>query len=164
MERDNPCYSLPITAEMSIQLDQAHWEICDDVEWTKDWVGLSRADIYRDDKPYGHYVAAWYPNTDRAMVMIITVFDQALSPALSIGVRCPRGDLKALVAVNPEEIPWDGDGAMFGPVTRLEEFNMYSEAREALLLAKDVILLDRSLRKYVCAPEMPIQQPREDEW
>ncbi len=142
---------------MTIHLDQTGWEITDDVEWTTDWVGLSRGDIYRDKQPYGHYVAAWYPNTDRALVMIITVLNDAARPVLSIGVRCPRGDLSGLVAVGPEAIPWEGDGVLFGPVARLEEFNCHAYAGEALLLAKDIILLDRTLRKYVCDPQMPIQ-------
>jgi hypothetical protein len=149
---------------MTIRLDQPRWEITDDVQWTKDWVGLSHGDIYRDDQPFGHYVAAWYPNTDRPLAMIVTVIDVALGPVLSIGVHCLRGDLNSLAAVSPEQIPWESDGVMFGPITRLEEFSVYSKAQEALKIAKEVVLQDRSIRKYICAPEMPIQAPREDEY
>ena len=135
---------------MSIQLDEMSWEITDDVAWTKEWVGLSRGDIYRDDQPYGHYVAAWYPNTARDMVMIVTVLGTELKPVLSIGVRCSRGDLSSIAAVEPEEIPWESDGVLVGPVTRLEEFSSFSQAREALIVAAEIVELDASLRKYIC--------------
>lgn len=148
---------------MAIQLDQIGWEITDDVAWTKDWVGLSHGDIYQGDHPFGHYVAAWYPNTNRAMVMIITVVDESLRETLSIGVRCPRGDLAALAAVDPEDTPWGTGGVSSGPMTRLDELEIYTRAREALDLAKDIVRLDRSLRKYVCDPEIPIEEPRGDD-
>jgi hypothetical protein len=148
---------------MSIQLRNTGWKITDEVGWTKDWVGISHGDVYQGDHPFGYYVAAWYPNTDRPMVMIITAVDR--SPprdTLSIGVRCPRGNLDALAAVDPDETPWDG-GVSDAPMARLDEFEVYPRAQEALDLAKDIVRLDRSLRKYVCDPEIPIAADDDDD-
>lgn len=148
---------------MGIRLDQRRWYISDETNWTRDWVGLSSGDIYQGDEPFGHYVAAWYPNTDRDMVMIVTALEQGGRPVMSVGIRCRRNDLNSLAPVNPEDLPWESDGVMFGPVARVEEIETYARAREALLIAKDVVHLDRSLRKYLCEPELRVQEPAKED-
>ncbi len=148
----------PIQPDTVISLQQCEWQIVDDAAWTKDWVGLSRGDIHRGGQPFGHYVAAWYPNTDKPMSMIVTLCDDMLNAVLSIGVRCPRGALASLVAVEPEEIPWESDGLLFGPMARPGEFDVHSRAGEALLVAPEIVLLDASLRKYICEPERSITE------
>ena len=147
---------------MNIKIEEMKWEIVDGTAWTKDWVGLSSGDIYMDGTPFGHYVAAWYPNTARPLQMIIATLDQDLHSSLSIGVQCARYDPESLAPVSPSEIPWESDGVLFGPVASPEEFVIYSRAREALAVAADIIRLDRSLHKYIVQPDYPIIPPNDE--
>jgi hypothetical protein len=52
---------------------------------------------------------------------------------------------------------------IFGPVASVHEFDLYPGAREALFIAPDIVKLDRSLYKYICEPEVPIVEPKEQE-
>jgi len=140
---------------MNIRLEQTKWEITDDVEWSRAWVGLSSGDVYRGSLPWGHYLAAWYPNTSEPMVMIVTMIDECIKPILSIGVRCLPERLQSLHAVEPEDVPWVTDGwSIFGPMVRLNEFDANLKAQEALSLARVIVFLDDSLRKYICRPRL----------
>jgi hypothetical protein len=142
-----------------IDLQNVSWRIVDDVEWCSDWVGLSSGDIYRDGTPFGHYLAAWYPNLDRPLQMIITVVNESLRPTLSIGVTCPRGHIELLAPAEPDDVPWTGDGVIFMPVTAISEYAMHNSAEEALSIAKEIVRIDLALYKFVCEPTMRISQP-----
>ncbi len=121
----------------------------EDVSWTDEIVGLASGDIYLDNKPFGHYAAAWYPQTARPLQMIVTAVNISFKPVLSVGFKCNKGCPESLTPIEPVEIPWDNDGVLFGPVVYLQETDRYTLAQQAQHIAPEIIRLDGKLFNYV---------------
>lgn len=146
---------------MEIALDQTDWEIVDDAAWTRDWVGLSSGDVYRGADQIATYVAAWYPNTNRPLQLLVTLWStQPSRPTISVALRCNVGEIESLVQVGPNDVPWDSDGIVTGPIP--EAGAPYTRAEEALPLAREIIALDPALRKYVNCSSLSICHARND--
>lgn len=125
------------------------WEIVDDTAWTDEKVGLASGDIYLANKPFGHYVAACYVTTVRPLQMIVTAVNDAFTPVLSVGFKCNKGCPDSLTPVEPAEIPWDGDGVLFGSVVCLQDIDSYTLAQQTLRIAPEIIRLDNKLYDFV---------------
>ena len=134
---------------MQVSLEQVSYEITEDTAWTQDQVGLSSGDIYLDNKPFGHYVAAWYPNTARPLQKLVTAVDDSLKPVLSIGFKCNKGCPDSLTPVEPAELPWDNDGILFGPVVLPQDIDTYNLAHQSIRIAPEIIRLDNKLYNFV---------------
>jgi hypothetical protein len=90
---------------LQVRLEEVSYEITDDSAWTKDPVILTSGDIYFDNQPFGHYVAAAYPKTARPLQMLVIAMNDSLKPVLSIGFKCNKGCPDSLTPVEPAEIP-----------------------------------------------------------
>jgi hypothetical protein len=134
---------------MHISLTEMSTEIVDDAAWTQSRVGLSSGDIYSGSAPFGHYVAAWYPDTNHPLQLLVTAVNAALKPALSIGFTCERGKPDSLHPVETDELPWHSDGILFGPIVGLEDIDSYPLAKQAIVIAAEIIRLDASLSSYI---------------
>lgn len=134
---------------MDVTLSEMSWELAEDTAWTDEKVGLANGDIYLADKPFGHYVAVCYPITARPLQLIVTAVNDSLKPVLSVGFKCNQGNPDSLTPVEPGEIPWDGDGILFGPVVSLQDIDTYTLAQQVLSIAPEIIRLDSNLRNYI---------------
>lgn len=134
---------------MDITLAEMFWEITEDAAWTDEKVGLASGDIYLANKPFGHYVAVWYLQTARPLQMIVTAVNDSFNSQLSVGFKCSKGCPDSLTPVEPVEIPWDGDGVLFGPVVSLQDIDSYTLAQRAVRIAPEIIRLDSKLYGYV---------------
>ena len=136
----------------SISVVDSKWDIVDDTEWTDDWVGLSWGDLYEGDKPFGHYVAAWYPNCAKPAQILITAVNEKLEGVMAVAFHCGPSDSSNLRPVEPEDVPWEYDGVAFGPIVRTSELDRYSRTKEIIGAAQQVVLRDEPLKKYLSDP------------
>ena len=135
---------------MATELQNLRWRIVDDTVWAKDWVGLSTGDIYRDDQAFGYFIAAWYPNSQKPVQLLICAVNEQLTATLSVAFLCDPGSTDSLRPVEPECVPWGEGGHIYITPLRLSEIPMYTRASEVIAVASEVILQDPSLSKYVC--------------
>jgi len=134
---------------MSYQIENQETEIVDDFEGFDGWVGISSGDIYLDDEAFGCYVAAWYPNTTFELKILVSVLNEKGEFNLSIGAKCPLGNLDKLYAVDPYKLPWAEDGVIHSGFVKPQEFSNYSKADAAFKAAKYIVLNDASIKKYL---------------
>ncbi len=146
---------------MIVNLREVSWSICDDFEGYEGWKGISCGDIYIGDTPFGTYVAAWYPNLNKDLEMLITAFrGEPPAPALSVGFLCPVGQPEAIRPVSPELVPWTGDGVVFMDPLHPDDIGSYPIAGVAVQIAPQLLRLDTSLLKYIEQPAYIIASPR----
>jgi hypothetical protein len=148
---------------VSVAIRNESWEITDDATFYEGWVGLSRGDIYVDSAPFGHYVAAWYPNTQLDVQMIITALVGSLRPLLSVALHCSPGSPGVIRVGAPDSVPWSPDGVFFAEIVKPDDVSKYTRAQAALDIAPEVIRQDLALRKYLLEPHTQITsdaQPR----
>lgn len=129
-------------------LDHMYWQITDDAFDNFVWTGLSKGEIWLDEKTaWGFYFAKWIPNQKDDLKLMLLAVNQQLEVDLVIGFSCAVGDLESLRQDAPEDVPWqDWHGQT--PI-RLDEFKNYTKAQDAMIIAKQLIQQDASLAKYV---------------
>lgn len=136
-------------------LDNMYWQITDDAFDHFGWTGLSKGEIWLDDKTaWGFYFAKWIPNQKDDLKIMLLAVNQQLEVDLVIGFSCNVGNIDSLRQDAPEDVPWqDWHGH---PPIRQDEFINYTKAQEALVIAKQLIQRDTSLAKYVGLTEISL--------
>lgn len=136
-------------------LDNLRWQITDDAFDSHQWIGISTGDIWlNEQEAWGFYCAKWIPNQDDDLKLMFMAVNEHLDVNLVIGFSCCVGNLESLKQDSPKNVPWV-DWLGQTPI-ELNEFEQYSTAQEALLLAKHVIQHDRSLSKYIGLTDMSL--------
>ncbi len=133
---------------MGFEISNHEVEIIDDFEGFYGWVGISSGDLYRDEEVFGYYVAAWYPNTEIELKMLVSAVSEG-NCLLTIGARCPRGSVENLTPAELKELPWPNDGVMHSGFISPSEYSTYSRAQEAFEAAQFVVENDNSAKNYV---------------
>jgi hypothetical protein len=140
-----------------VSISDSDWEIVDDAVFFSGWVGLSHGDIYLDDQPFGHYVAAWYPNTTKDVQVLITALNEARQAVLCAAFVCPVGSLEGLHPVGADSVPWSPAAEIVSP----KDYPTYSLAETIAEIAPEVIQQDLALHKCVVDPTSRLTDDRQ---
>jgi hypothetical protein len=144
-----PIRKLGLTASMSaLVVENRTRELSSDCAWTHELVELSAGDLYLDGQQFGSYIAACYPDSDRSPQFIINVLDATGRPLLSLPCEYTPHNAETVRPMRPEDSPWSEDGVMIGPVPSPAERSIYSQAREALLVAKALVKVEPQLSSW----------------
>ncbi len=135
---------------MSYELTEQECEVTDGFEGFDGWACVSSGDIHLEDKPFGYYVAVWYPNFAYDLKIMISVVDDDSKCVLTIGAVCPVGSPNNLQAVDPDTLPWGEDGVMHTDFVKPEEYDDFTRANRAFNAMKFVIENDQNIYNYVC--------------
>ncbi|HEX8612036.1 MAG TPA: hypothetical protein VF800_12180 [Telluria sp.] len=142
---------------MNVTLSEVSWLLTDDCAWFHGWVGLSSGNIQIDEVPYGDYIAAWYPNLEKDLQMLVSVRDRTSGrPTLSVALTCPVGHPGQLAPVPAEGVPWEGDGVLWTQALDPAEIASYGQGLVAVQLGMHILRLDSALRKYIHQPALVI--------
>ncbi|GAB6142147.1 hypothetical protein JCM14076_28760 [Methylosoma difficile] len=123
-------------------------ELSNDCSWTGEFVKISSGDLYLDGQPFGTYVAACYPESQRAPQFIINVLDTSGEPLLSLPCEYTPCNENPVLPLRPEDSPWSEDGVVFGSIPSEAELSIYSRASDALTVAKALVLVEPNLVEY----------------
>lgn len=128
-----------------IVIENLSQELSNDCSWTDELVKISSGDLYLDGQPFGTYVAACYPESQRAAQFIINVIDTAGHPLLSLPCAYTPCNKNPVVPIRREDSPWFEDGVLFGPIPSEAELSIYSRASDALAVAKALVFVEPNL-------------------
>lgn len=120
-------------------------ESCNDCAWTDELVVLSSGDLQLADEPFGTYVAACYPESERPAQFIINVLDDAGHPILSLPCEYVPHSADAVRPMRPEDSPWSEDGVLIGPIPTESEWSVYTRVADALAVARELVLVEPHL-------------------
>jgi hypothetical protein len=135
---------------MIYKLAEQECEVTDEFEGLDGWVCVSSGDIYFEDKPFGYYVASWFPNLAYDLKIMTSVVNENLESVLTIGAVCSVGRLNNLKAVDPNILPWGEDGVMYTGFVKPEEYDSFTRAHQAFDAMKFVIENDQNISNYLC--------------
>lgn len=132
------------------ELTEQECEVTDDFEGYDGWACVSSGDICLEEKPFGYYVAVWFPNLTHDLKIIVTAVNEEPKSVLTIGAICPVGSLNNLKAVDPATLPWKEDGVIYTGFIKPEEYDSFTRAQQAFEAMKNVIEKDQNIYSYVC--------------
>ncbi|MDV2468635.1 hypothetical protein QR674_06535 [Acinetobacter chinensis] len=136
-------------------LENIRWEITDNVFDRSQWTGLSQGEVWTESATaWGFYFAKWTPNQHHDLKLMLIAVNDTLNADLVIGFTCAVDKLESLQQDTSPDFPWeDWEGLK---LIRRDEFDQYTKASEALIIAKQIIQQDASLAKYIRLTELSL--------
>jgi hypothetical protein len=152
-----------------IELCEVTSHLTDEFDDESEVVGISTGDVYEDGGPLATYLAAWYPESLRELVVLLTMgrvdSGAVWRPSFHVAARCAVGDPARLRVVTPEEQPWDSLHSV--DCLRPEEVPAHPLAARAFEIFRAIVRDDPAIARYLTATEPipfdPADIPHPDE-
>jgi len=107
-------------------------------------VAIASGDISSEDEIIGSYVAAAYLESGAPLDLLLTI-GKTHESAVTIGIRCPVGDVDRLYPVDPNDLPWQ----MWPNEILPKDYPHFPLAEKAFALAKQIIDYDENIDEYL---------------
>jgi len=107
-------------------------------------VAIPSGDITAEEDIMGSYVAAAYLESGAALDLLLMI-GKTYESAITIGIRCPVGNIEGLYPVDPNDLPWQ----MWPNEILPKDYPCFPLAEQAFALAKQIIDYDENINEYL---------------
>lgn len=107
-------------------------------------VAIPSGDITAEEDIIGSYVAAAYLESGAPLDLLL-IIGKTYESTITIGIRCPVGDLGGLYPVDPNDLPWQ----MWPNEILPKDYPYFPLAEQAFALAKQIIDYDENIDEYL---------------